>query len=49
MNVLYEQLQQEHLKGRETNFFRKPSTNNQLIDDDFGMVRLKGQMQHDFE
>ena len=49
MNMLIEQLKLVHLEGRETNFFRKLSDHNLLIIDDFGMLRLEGQVQHDFE
>ncbi len=49
MNTLIEQLRLVHLEGRETNFFRKLSAHDLLIIDDFGMVRLEGQIQHDFE
>lgn len=49
MNMLIETLKLVHLEGRETNFFRKLNTHDLLIIDDFGMVRLDGQLQHDFE
>ena len=49
MNTLIEALRLAHLEGRETNFFRKLSAHDLLIIDDFGMVRLEGQVQHDFE
>ena len=49
MNMLIEQLKLVHLEGRETNFFRKLSAHELLIIDDFGMVRLEKQVQHDFE
>jgi len=49
MNMLIEQLKLVHLEGRETNFFRKLSAHNLLIIDDFGMLKLEGQIQHDFE
>ena len=49
MNTLIEQLRLVHLEGRETNFFHKLSAHDLLIIDDFGMVRLEGQIQHDFE
>ena len=49
MNMLIEQLKLVHLEGRETNFFRKLSAHDLLIIDDFGMLRLEGQIQHDFE
>ena len=49
MNTLIDQLRLVHLEGRETNFFRKLSDHDLLIIDDFGMVRLEGQIQHDFE
>ena len=52
MNTLIDQLRLVHLEGRETNFFRKLSklsTHDLLIIDDFGMARLEGQIQHDFE
>jgi len=49
INTLIENLRLVHLEGRETNFFRKLSEHNLLIIDDFGMVRLEGQVQHDFE
>ena len=49
MNTLIDQLRLVHLEGRETNFFRKLSAHDLLIIDDFGMVRLEGQIQHDFE
>ena len=46
MNMLIEQLKLVHLEGRETNFFRKLSAHDLLIIDDFGMLRLEGQIQH---
>ena len=49
INTLIENLRLVHLEGRETNFFRKLSEHDLLIIDDFGMVRLEGQAQHDFE
>lgn len=49
MNMLIENLKLVHLEGRETNFFRKLNAHDLLIIDDFGMVRLEGQLQHDFE
>ena len=49
MNTLMEQLRLVHLEGRETNFFNKLSAHGLLIIDDFGMARLEGQTQHDFE
>ena len=49
VNTLIDQLRLVHLEGRETNFFRKLSDHDLLIIDDFGMVRLEGQIQHDFE
>ena len=49
MNTLIEQLRLVHLEGRETNFFHKLSAHDLLIIDDFGMARLEGQTQHDFE
>ncbi len=49
MNMLIETLKLVHLEGRETNFFRKLNAHDLLIIDDFGMVRLDGQLQHDFE
>lgn len=49
MNMLAENLKLVHLEGRETNFFRKLNAHDLLIIDDFGMVRLEGQLQHDFE
>lgn len=49
MNTLIDQLRLVHLEGRETNFFRKLTAHDLLIIDDFGMVRLEGQIQHDFE
>lgn len=49
MNMLIENLKLVHLEGRETNFFRKLNAHDLLIIDDFGMVRLEGQIQHDFE
>ena len=49
MNTLIDQLRLVHLEGRETNFFHKLSAHDLLIIDDFGMVRLEGQIQHDFE
>ena len=49
MNMLIENLKLVHLEGRETNFFRKLSSHDLLIIDDFGMIRLEGQTQHDFE
>ncbi|MBQ9586437.1 MAG: ATP-binding protein [Bacteroidales bacterium] len=49
MNTLIDQLRRVHLEGRETNFFRKLSAHDLLIIDDFGMVRLEGQIQHEFE
>lgn len=49
MNMLVETLKLVHLEGRETNFLRKLNAHDLLIIDDFGMVRLDGQLQHDFE
>lgn len=49
MNMLIENLKLVHLEGRETNFFRKLNAHDLLIIDDFGMVKLEGQLQHDFE
>lgn len=49
MNMLVETLKLVHLEGRETNFFRKLNAHDLLIVDDFGMLRLEGQLQHDFE
>ena len=49
MNTLIDQLRLVHLGGRETNFFRRLSAHDLPIIDDFGMVRLEGQIQHDFE
>ena len=49
MNMLIENLKLVHLEGRETNFFRKLNNQDVLIVDDFGMVKLDGQIQHDFE
>ncbi len=49
MNMLIENLKLVHLEGRETNFFRKLSSHDLLIIDDFGMVKLDGALQHDFE
>ncbi len=49
MNMLIENLKLVHLEGRETNFFRKISSHDLLIIDDWGMVKLEGQIQHDFE
>ena len=49
MNMLMETLKLVHLEGRETNFFRKVNAHDLLIIDDFGMVRLDGHLQHDFE
>jgi DNA replication protein DnaC len=49
MNMLIETLRLVHLEGRETNFFRKLCSHELLIIDDFGMVKLEGQLQHDFE
>jgi len=49
MNMLIENLKLAHLEGRETNFFRKLNSHDLLIIDDFGMIRLEGQVQHDFE
>lgn len=49
MNMLIETLKLVHLEGRETNFFRKLNAHDLLIIDDFGMVRLDDQLQHDFE
>ena len=49
MNMLIENLRLVHLEGRETNFFKKLMAHDLLIIDDFGMVRLEGQLQHDFE
>jgi len=49
MNMLIENLRLVHLEGRETNFFRKLNAHELLIIDDFGMVKLDGQIQHDFE
>lgn len=49
MNMLVETLKLVHLEGRETNFFRKLNGHELLIIDDFGMSKLEGQIQHDFE
>lgn len=49
MNMLIENLKLVHLEGRETNFFRKLNAHDLLIIDDFGMLKLEGQVQHDFE
>lgn len=49
MNMLIENLKLVHQEGRETNFFRKRNNQDVLIVDDFGMVKLDGQIQHDFE
>ena len=49
MNTLIENLRLVRLEGREANFFRKLSDHGLVIIDDFGMVRLEGQTQHDFE
>lgn len=49
MNMLIENLKLVHLEGRETNFFRKLNAQDLLIIDDFGMLKLEGQVQHDFE
>ena len=49
MNTLIENLRLVRLEGREANFFRKLSDHDLVIIDDFGMVRLEGQTQHDFE
>lgn len=49
MNMLMETLKLVHLEGRETNFFRKVADHDLLIIDDFGMIGLDGQLQHDFE
>ena len=47
--MLVETLKLVHLEGRETNFFRRLNAHDLLIVDDFGMLRLEGQPQHDFE
>lgn len=49
MNMLIENLKLVHQEGRETNFFRKLNAHDLLIIYDFGMVKLDGQVQHDFE
>ena len=49
MNMLLENLKLVHLEGRETNFFRRINAHDLLIIDDFGMVKLDGQIQHDFK
>ena len=49
MNMLIENLKLVHLEGRETNFFRKLSAHDLLIIEDFGMCKLGGQIEHDFE
>ncbi len=49
MNMLVETLKLVHLEGRETNFFRKLNSHDLLTIDDFGMSKLEGQIQHDFE
>lgn len=49
MNMLIENLKLVHLEGRETNFFRRLNAHDLLVIDDFGMLRLEGQIQHDFE
>ena len=49
MNMLIETLKMVHLEGKETGFFRKMSNQDLVIIDDFGMLRLEKQLQHDFE
>ncbi len=49
MNMLIESLKLAHLEGKETSFFRKLSSHDLLIIDDFGMVKLEGSLQYDFE
>ena len=48
MNMLIENLKLAHLEGRKQTF-RKLNAHDLLIIDDFGMVKLDGQIQHDFE
>lgn len=49
MNMLIETLKMVHLEGKETSFFRKMNNQDLVIIDDFGMLRLEKQLQHDFE
>lgn len=49
MNMLMENLRLVRLEGRQTNFFRKLASHNLLVIDDFGMQKLDGDLQNDFE
>ncbi len=49
MNMLVENLKLAKLEGRLTNFFKKISNHDLLIIDDFGMKKLEGELQTDFE
>lgn len=47
--MLIENLKLVHLEGWETNFFRKQNAHDLQIIDDFGIIKLDGQIQHNFE
>jgi DNA replication protein DnaC len=49
MNMLAESLRLVRMEGRQTNFFKKLSRCDLLIIDDFGMKKLDGELQNDFE
>ncbi len=49
MNMLVENLKLAKLEGRQTNFFKKIANHDLLIIDDFGMKKLDGELQTDFE
>lgn len=49
MNMLIETLRLVRMEGRQTNFFRKMASQDLLIIDDFGMQKLEGDLQNDFE
>jgi DNA replication protein DnaC len=47
MNMLYETLKLVKLEGRLTNFFKKLTSQDLLIIDDFGMKKLEGEFQNE--
>lgn len=49
MNMLMENLRVVRLEGRQTNFFRKLSSHDFPVIDDFGLQKLDGSLQNDFE
>lgn len=49
MNMLTENLKLVRLEGRQTNFFHKLASHDLLVIDDFGMRKLDGELQNDFE